>query len=147
MGFLQGHWVDRSMALVEWSEEFSVGIESIDEQHKKLLNMLNALQFAVEQGKEESILHEIFVGLALYTQKHFDYEEQLLASHGYDEFESHKREHEILKVQVKTLQHRFESKEGVITGALIDFLKEWWTEHIQGSDQKYSAYMQERLAS
>ncbi len=135
------------MALMEWSEEFSVGIASIDEQHRKLLNMLNALQFAIEQGKGEEVLHEIFEGLALYTRKHFSYEEQLLIEHGYKEAEEHKQEHEVLQMQVKTLQYRFESGEGVITAALIDFLQGWLKEHIQGSDRKFGAHLQQRRVS
>lgn len=135
------------MALMEWSEAFSVGVASIDEQHKKLINMLNALQFAVEQGQEGEVLHEIFEGLVLYTQKHFSFEEQLLDEHGYAQAEEHKREHKVLKDQVMILQQRFEAGEGMLSDALLEFLRQWLSDHIQGADRDLGVHLQSRKVS
>ena len=129
------------MPLIEWNDSFSVGIPSIDEQHKRLVNMLNALQDAISEERGEKVLYEIFEGLVVYTEKHFSYEEQLLVDHQYPEAEKHRREHAVLYEQAATLRKRFESGEGYISESLIEFLKLWLNEHIQGSDKRYSAYL------
>ena len=71
------------MPLIEWTDELSVGIESIDEQHKKLVNMINALNDAMLTNSSNELLGTIFTGLAAYTQKHFAYEENMFAEYNY----------------------------------------------------------------
>ncbi len=78
------------MPLIQWSDNLSVGIASIDEQHKKLLNMINVLSDALANGQANEVLVQIFDGLAVYTVKHFAYEEELFSKYGYEESEAHK---------------------------------------------------------
>ncbi len=132
------------MLLIDWNDHFSVGIPSIDEQHKKLVNMINALHAAIEQDQGEDALNDIFDGLAVYIEKHFSYEEGLFAEHGFPDEEAHRREHEILTEQVETLRKRFEAEEGMITVALLEFLKNWLQNHILDSDKRYSSFLQEK---
>jgi hemerythrin len=132
------------MSLIEWNDSFSVGIPSIDEQHMKLVNILNALQTAVDGGEADAVLNEIFEGLVTYTEKHFAYEEELFAAHHYPQGEAHSREHTVLRDQAMTLRKRFEAGEGYVSDSLIDFLKLWLNEHIQGSDKRYSDYLIEQ---
>lgn len=127
--------------MIEWSDSLSLGIESIDDQHRKLVNMINALQEAIDQAETDQVLIDIFDGLAVYTDKHFSYEEQLFEAHGYHEHEAHQREHKVLRDQVLTLKRRFESGELLVTDALMEFLVNWLEEHIQGSDRQYVEFL------
>ena len=133
------------MPLIEWSAELSVGIDSIDEQHKKLVNMINALNDAMILGQSNELLAKIFTGLAAYTQKHFAYEENLFAEYGYTDSEEHKRKHEELINQVVELKAKFlENPEGTISADLMLFLKRWLTNHIMRSDKEYSEFLREK---
>lgn len=133
------------MPLIEWSAELSVGIDSIDEQHKKLVNMINALNDAMLLGQSNELLEKIFSGLAAYTQKHFAYEENLFAEHGYSDSEDHKRQHQELINQVVELKTKFvESPQGTISADLMLFLKRWLTNHIMRSDKEYSEFLREK---
>lgn len=132
------------MLLIEWSDELSVGIASIDEQHKKLVNMLNALHDASLQGEDEQILIDIFQGLAIYMDHHFSYEEGLLDSSGYRELESHKQSHAELAEEVWALKRAFENGEQMVTATVMDFLKEWLQKHILGTDQRSSQFLLEQ---
>ena len=129
------------MPLVEWNDELSVGISSIDEQHKKLVNMINALNDALVEGKANDLLATIFDGLTVYTVKHFGYEEELFAQHGYVEAESHKNEHEALINQVKTLQNKMNEGDFMISVEVMAFLKDWLTNHIMKTDKAYAPFL------
>ena len=65
------------MPLIQWSDQLSIGIDSVDKQHKVLINLLNKLNDAIAEGNADLILAEIFDGLSAYTIKHFAYEEEL----------------------------------------------------------------------
>ncbi|MCW8931685.1 MAG: bacteriohemerythrin [Gammaproteobacteria bacterium] len=129
------------MPLIPWNDRLSVGIESIDEQHKILLNMLNTLNDALENGQANEVLAKIFEGLAVYTVKHFGYEEELFAQHGYDESQAHKNEHEALIQQVEELQQKMLDGDFIIGVEVMAFLKEWLTNHILKTDMAYAQFL------
>ncbi|GAA6170530.1 bacteriohemerythrin [Colwellia sp. KU-HH00111] len=127
------------MPLIEWTAELSVGIDSIDEQHKKLVNMINALNEAMLTGSSNELLGKIFTGLAAYTQKHFAYEEALFAEYGYADSKQHKRQHRELIAQVVELKQKFiENPQQTMTADLMLFLKRWLTNHIMKTDKAYA---------
>jgi hemerythrin-like metal-binding protein len=130
------------MSLIEWNAELSVGIDSIDEQHKKLVNMINALNDAMLSGSSNDLLGKIFTGLAAYTQKHFAYEENMFAEYGYVDSQEHKQQHTALIAQMIELKERFiENPEGTISEDLMLFLKRWLTNHIMRTDKEYSEFL------
>jgi hemerythrin-like metal-binding protein len=130
------------MPLIEWSNELSVGIDSIDEQHKKLVNMINALNEAMLTGSSNELLGKIFTGLAAYTQKHFSYEENMFAEYGYTNSEEHKRQHNELIAQVVELKEKFmDNPQGTISADLMQFLKRWLTNHIMRTDKEYTEFL------
>lgn len=130
------------MPLIEWSNELSVGIDSIDEQHKKLVNMINALNDAMLTGSSNELLGKIFTGLATYTQKHFSYEENMFAEYGYSDSQEHKRQHDELIAQVVELKEKFMvNPQGTISADLMQFLKRWLTNHIMRTDKEYTEFL------
>ncbi len=130
------------MSAVQWSEEYSVGIKSIDEQHKVLLSFINELNTAMAAGEANIIIGNILRGLGQYTQQHFEYEEALFAKHGYPSTTSHKHEHKALLEQVSSLKMRFESDlSGSLGLEIMQFLKNWLINHIQKSDREYADFL------
>jgi len=130
------------MPLIEWTVQLSVGIDSIDEQHKKLINMINALNEAMLTGSSNELLGKIFTGLAAYTQKHFAYEENMFAEYGYTNSQEHKRQHSELIAQVVELKEKFmENPQGTISADLMLFLKRWLTNHIMRTDKEYTEFL------
>lgn len=129
------------MALITWSDELSVGIDSIDDQHKKLVNMLNALNDGVEKGDADAVLAKIFEGLVVYTAKHFAYEEDLFAKTGYPMSEGHIKEHEALKTQALDLKAKMDEGDFMVGVEVLAFLKDWLTNHIMKSDAAYSEHL------
>ncbi|MCB9799794.1 MAG: bacteriohemerythrin [Candidatus Omnitrophica bacterium] len=129
------------MPLIEWSENFSVNIPSIDEQHKKIVHMVNELHEAMITDKGNSVLGKIFGELIQYTKTHFSYEEKLFQTYGYPEAEDHKQSHDALTSKTMALQKDFETGSTTIMFEVSDFLKSWLTNHIQGQDKKYAPFL------
>lgn len=132
------------MALFDWEEKYSVGIQRFDEQHKTLVGLLNRLYSAMSAGETQEVLGKLLDDLVSYTKTHFAAEEQLMQQHNYPEFKAHKQQHDQLTAEVSELTAQFRSGSralGIKTGA---FLKEWLYKHIQGTDKRYEEYFHDK---
>jgi hemerythrin len=129
------------MSLIVWSKDLSVNIHSIDEQHKKLVALVNNLYDAMSSGKGQQIMGTILDELVAYSKTHFATEERLMMTHTYPGYLIHKKEHDNLTQQVVGLHQDFKAGKPVITVALMSFLKDWLSKHIKGTDQKYSPFL------
>ena len=135
------------MPLIQWNNELSVGINSIDEQHKILVNMINALNEAMISGQTKQILAEILDGLAAYTVNHFGYEEDLFAQYGYSQSQAHINEHNSLMEQVKNLQSKMDNGDFMISVEVMIFLKGWLINHILKTDKAYAEFLRDKGVS
>lgn len=130
----------RIMSFIEWTDDLSVHIDSVDAQHKNLVAIINRLYDSMQAGKANAIMRRIFVELAEYTASHFSYEERLFKQHSYPEMTSHQHSHANLIVQMKELQKKLEA--GIpVSIKTFSFLKKWLTEHIMKEDHRYSGFL------
>lgn len=130
-----------SKQYVEWKDEYSVGIKSIDDQHKKLLALINALQTAVNHSTGEQFEREALDELVDYTHTHFAYEEGLMEDNGYPDFDAHKAQHKNMVDEVERVLAEYQrDKDTAMTNA-IEYLKNWLINHINGTDKQYSEYL------
>lgn len=129
------------MAFITWSDEYSVNIKELDEQHKQLINIINRVYEASQSGAEKNVIRRIFVELAEYAAYHFKAEEELFKSYGYPNFERHRRQHEQLVVILLELQLRFRKGTMTLSEDMLNFLKnDWLLKHIVASDKEYSSF-------
>ena len=131
------------MTLVHWSEKLDIGIKEVDEQHKKLVEIVNRLYDAMRQGKGKEVLGGIFVELIDYTQYHFQTEERMFSQHNYPGAAAHIKEHEDLTEKALELKEKFEAGKITISLEVMKFLSTWLAEHIQGSDMEFGRYCRE----
>lgn len=125
------------MSLIEWSEKYSVKNFLIDNQHKKLIGMINEFHSAMKEGKTKNILCDILDGLIIYTKEHFRTEERMMHEAGYKFFMEHKTEHEKLITKVTEMEKKLK-EETLLTFEMFDFLQSWLIKHIEKTDKKYS---------
>ncbi|WP_291328994.1 bacteriohemerythrin [Desulfovibrio sp. UCD-KL4C] len=123
--------------LIKWNDSLLLGIDEIDSQHKQLVKLINLLNGAMSQSKGNNVLAEIFKELREYTVNHFEFEEDMLEKHGYEDIAQHKEIHVDLVAQVIKFENDFKSNKIAISSELMTFLKHWLTEHIKGIDTKY----------
>jgi len=126
------------MAFIEWTEQMSVGVQEIDEQHKKLVNMLNQLFESMQKGKSSHILKTIIHELVEYTKVHFATEEKYFHQFGYAEKDAHITEHENFVATLENFISDYNSGKIGVSSGLLRFLRKWLFAHIMGSDKKYT---------
>lgn len=129
------------MALITWNDSLSVKVKQFDDQHKKLVELVNQLFDAMKTGKGNQVMGDILKQLIAYTQTHFAAEERLMQQYGFPEYEAHKKEHNALVMQVLDLQKQFQEGKAVLTQNVMTFLRDWLAKHIQGVDKKYGVYL------
>ena len=128
------------MAKLTWNESLSVGIPSVDEQHKMLVNIFNELNDTLASGGSPEEIRKVFDALKVYTLKHFSYEEKLFSEYGYPDSEEHTSEHQGLVAKIGELEKGMEEGNVMIGVDLMDFLSQWITHHIMKSDKAFSAF-------
>ena len=129
------------MALIDWSNDLGTKINSIDEQHKKLISLINGLHEAMKIGAGRAVTGQVIDELLNYTITHFSNEERLMTAHGYPGYAGHKKEHDEFTQKVKKLDEDYKAGKLAITIEIMRFLKDWLTTHIKGTDQKYSPFL------
>ncbi len=128
------------MDLIDWTEEFSVGVERIDHQHKGLIKLINNLHQAMRVGKGRVVISETLDKLIEYTATHFKTEEELFKKYQYSEFSIHKKEHDDFVEKVLKFKKDYDSNHLMLTFEVMDFLKNWLVKHILGSDKNYKEF-------
>jgi hemerythrin-like metal-binding protein len=124
-----------------WGETLSIEIDEIDEDHRRLIELFNILNHAVEEGDTEDYVGAVFEELISCTAWHFRHEERLMLKYGYLGAEEHKAEHLDLIDSVKALQQKYLQADKQLSNEDIEFLEHWLTGHILGADKDLGAYL------
>lgn len=129
------------MAQFEWSDDFSVGIPSIDAQHQGLFKTFNDLHDSLGGGDKKAIAKALGA-MWQYTCDHFEYEEKFFARYRYPDADAHKAAHAALGKQVSDQVRKFNDGDLELTTELAGFLNDWLKKHINGTDKEYSEFLQ-----
>jgi hemerythrin len=130
------------MPLMTWTPKLSVGVAVLDEDHKKLVGMVNELYDAMQAGHGKESLGPILDRLVDYTKVHFAREEKLFGQTGYPEAVPHKQQHDALTRQVLDVQRKYAAgAAATVSLEVMHFLRDWLIKHIQGTDQKYRSHL------
>lgn len=128
--------------LIAWSPAMSVGVSILDEDHRRIMGLINKLHGAMTEGAGKEALAEIMSGLHIYIQLHFESEESLLKQTNYPEVDSQHEMHEDMHKKTKEILRQFrEEPNSVQPVEILLFLKNWWVEHIMKSDMKYADHL------
>lgn len=125
------------MPLFQWTSDLSVNVKEIDAQHQGLIRLINDLFDAMKVGKGSEVLGKILQQLVSYTKTHFQTEERYFKEFDYPDAAAHIIEHKKLIDEVDKLKAQFDEKKIGLSMTVMDFLKDWLTKHIKGSDKKY----------
>ncbi|QIL43043.1 bacteriohemerythrin [Acidovorax sp. HDW3] len=133
------------MTFMPWTSTLELGITEIDDQHKELVRLTNALHEELGRpAPQRSVIGEVLEGLVDYTHNHFIVEEVLFQRHGYPETPAHQAQHDRFTAKAMDLLLRFEDGAEVSLEAL-DFLKDWLIDHICKVDRAYLPFFRAAL--
>jgi hemerythrin-like metal-binding protein len=133
--------------MFDWNDSYSVNIASIDGQHKNLFRIAEELHAAMLKGTAQASTSKILDRLVQYVGVHFAYEERLMQAAHYPAFPAHKAMHDELTKQVLQFQEDLQKGKHSLTINLLQFLKKWLVNHIEGEDQKYAPFVNAKTAA
>lgn len=132
------------MPLIQWNEEYCIGIPEIDEQHIEWVNIINSLHESLlnEQEKELGLLtSKALAAMLSYCEMHFKFEENYMEELGYPNLAEHKTLHKRFMENIIELFDQHASNEVVLLNSqLMKILKNWLVQHILEEDSKIQAY-------
>ncbi len=135
------------MAKFIWTDQLNVGIDVIDQQHRRIVEYINQLDDARSNGMSNDEISWLLNDLVDYTISHFGFEESLQEEAGYPFLTSHKKVHELFTKRIADFQKRAEQGEDVIK-ALNSLLVTWLFNHIKRDDNDYvdsvKSYLQQK---
>lgn len=127
--------------MIPWTDNLSVNIKEIDNQHKKFLELVNELHNAVIAKKSHLVESKIIDSLIEYAFYHFTLEERYLDRSNYPYTEKHKKEHEEFVDKIIKLKKEHDKNKLSFTIKMINFMNNWWVDHVLNSDKKYEPYL------
>ncbi len=135
------------MAKLLWKSQYETGIPIIDEQHKRLFELLEQVQDAVASGNTQEEIRDLVQALMADTREHFRTEEAIMAHHGFPDLLAHIREHELLMEKLEDLHHRFEENQDSMALMMSTFMGGWLRHHINEGDFSYAQFIKSGQAT
>lgn len=130
--------------LFVWDDSCKIGITEVDQDHKQLVDLINDLYEAMQDGSGGALLLPIFSALKHYTETHFAKEEQYMVECGAPDQEQHFQEHKRMVAKLAELESRHRQGEAAISLQTLTFLRDWLKNHICVVDQAMAAQLREQ---
>lgn len=129
---------------IVWGAILSVGVDEIDEDHRKLIGIFNILNHAVQEGESLEYLAATLEELINCTVWHFSHEERLMLKHRYPAMAGHQAEHRDLINSAQELQQELLRADKAVADEHIVFLERWLTEHILTADLRLGNFLAQK---
>lgn len=129
------------MAFLDWTDSLSVGFRLLDTDHKRLIELVNKLHDASEQGQGSASLLAVIDALIDYSKTHFIHEETLMRKTAYPQFIPHKIEHDRLIRQIEDMRKRFAAGQIGLSRDTIVFIRTWLCDHIIKVDRSLGDWL------
>lgn len=129
------------MEKITWSNKLNTGVEKIDDQHRRLVKLVNNLVSAIQSGFADDITTPLCHELAEFTSYHFRDEEMLMEEVGYPGLEEQKEQHAKLTSTVQGYLDALERGEAVAPEEMLAFLRQWLVEHIVHCDMRIGSHI------
>lgn len=133
------------MPYFNFDESLHVNNKLVDQEHKVLIDLINGLKDAVDQGNKSLVRDEILPGLIEYTKTHFFVEEEIMQAYNYPDYAVHKKAHDGFRQKIQSLQDTLGQGDMEIPNSVMIFLKQWLSDHIMVIDKKLAKFLREEV--
>ncbi len=130
---------------LRWDPCLETGIEEIDWEHRRLLNIANRLLDAIGKGRGEAVMQPVIRDLARHAEDHFTNEEKYMRDMGYPEIKEHVVEHGQMRRSLEAFVDALESDQPPGAKDLSALMSHWLLDHILKTDKKYAVFSRESL--
>lgn len=129
------------MTLLEWRDDFNIGIEEVDHEHRELIDRINALHVQLggdrSDGRAEGFLGDILASVSA----HFALEEKVMRARHYDGLADHKVDHERLLDELRDMMDEHASGAVLDEDAFAARLAEWFSAHFRTQDARLHGFL------
>ena len=120
---------------------YNVGIKRFDEEHQKLVEMVNLLHQETVDKEQDLVAHKLIVSVLVnFAREHFDGEEEYMRRINYPDLDKHQQCHRVIYTQLLDLERRFETSTVPVATHALQFLLNWLDEHTLTEDKLYAEY-------
>jgi hemerythrin len=130
------------MQEIIWTDEFSVGIARIDEQHRRLVDMINKLISDPTATSRSETVSDVLGEMTDYVKMHFAYEEKLMGEHGYPQLGEQVKEHRAFQEDTAKFCMAAAVHLDRVPEMLMEHLSQWLVHHILEVDMAYRPFFQ-----
>jgi hemerythrin-like metal-binding protein len=132
---------DITMSLFDWDEKYSVGIQLIDKQHMKIVELINELVENIRDSREDYIINEVLKDLTEYSSYHFTLEEKLLQKYSYEDKHDHEIKHREFTEKINSLRIEQNVRAKEVPWQTLDYLENWFHIHELKTDLEFYQYL------
>ncbi len=129
------------MVLIEWKDEFSVGVPDVDHEHQKLITLINDLHNAMSSDSRDVTVMDFLGEIYAHVSAHFALEEKIMRERKYDQYAEHKAEHEALLDQLRDIMDNYEENATFSDEAFATVVEKWFTEHFRTRDARLHKHL------
>lgn len=130
------------MTFISWSEAYTLQVGTIDDEHKRIIEIVNALEHDRREGADIAALGRTLARLHEVIQEHFENEEAIMKEHDYPYWAAHKEQHRQLNRDIYAARKLYSADaESIDFDIFLAFLRAWLHQHIVRSDAIFASYM------
>ncbi len=124
--------------MINWEDKYSVSVSVIDEEHKKFIDIINKAACVQKYDNDSRAITEILIEMTTYAREHFKTEETYMTNFEYSDYKSHKDEHNYFSKIISNYCNKLMHGDLAIIDEVLEHLKQYLINHIQGTDKKYA---------
>ena len=122
------------MTLIHWRDEFSLGVESVDVEHREMIELINTLDNLMQQGASQDAVVDTLGEIYARIAAHFALEEKIMRAASYEQLPAHKMDHERLLDRLLDVIDSVDEEGRYERDALSDYLNSWFSVHFRVHD-------------
>lgn len=124
------------MSLLQWKSEYSVGIASMDDEHREMIDLINDVYAKLGTSSDPDAIEDCLENIFNTISLHFALEERIMRENSYFEYEEHKEDHEDLLDEIRDLMDEFIANQDAGGRLLKKRLSDWFARHFATFDAR-----------
>jgi len=129
---------------IEWNDSFSVGVALFDEQHRRLIAMLNKMIRDPTATTRSETVADVLTDMTNYAQEHFKSEEDLMIEHDYPHLDEHRRQHRGFQEKAARLCFATVKGQASVPHEMLVYLQQWLIHHILQADMAFKPFFEQK---
>jgi len=124
------------MALIKWQPEFCTGIDSVDHEHRLLIEQVNAVYAMIDDKVDKEVVIDRLGDIYGSISAHFALEEGMMLRHSYDQYSEHKADHDRLLDDIRDITDEYENTISLNDVVFKQKLNDWFQLHFKTFDSR-----------